>query len=353
MNQPLFAEFPPITPQDWEAQIAADLKGKTVDDLSTTIDDLTVKPFYMPNGQEGTTIKTQPGWIICAEIEALDGKEANAACHKAIENGAGGLRLRVDRLTDIHALLEDLPLEKIQIDFLTDRRCWNVLDDIRMIPKTHGIRGAIDYDLMAEDRDDTPQLFDEYALLLPNFRLITVHAAEDLTPAEALADMLKRGNRYIKGLLDVGYTIDTIAAKIQFTCQVGIDYFMEIAKLRALRSLWLVMLHEYGAANPPIFIHADNLPIAPTEAKDAYYNMIRHTTQAMAAIIGGADSVCVTASGDEEKIDFLQHIALNTQLVLKHEAKLDKVADPGAGSWYLESLTNQLAEKAWELFLKE
>lgn len=353
MSHKLFSEFPPITAQQWEEQIAADLKGKTIEDLQTKLsEDITIKPFYSEG--PSTIAKSNSGWIICQQIDATDGQLGNQASLKAIEQGATGLRLIVNRQTNIHALLEDLPLDKIQVDFLQDRECWNVLDDIRMIPYAYGITGAIDYDLVAVDREsDIPQLFDEYAALLPNYRLITLHENEELEPAEAIADLLRRANHYVKELLRYDYSIETIAAKMQFATFVDTDYFVSIAKLRALRNLWQIMLQEYDPKVHPVYIHADNLTAEPTEEKDAYYNMIRHTTQAMSAIIGGADSIAITPEDDTDKGAFLQRIALNAQLVLQHEAKLDKVADPASGAYFIENLTEQLAESAWALFLKE
>lgn len=139
-----------------------------------------------------------------------------------------------------------------------------------------------------------------------------------------------------------GTAPNSIALKVS----VGVDYFMEIARLRALRKLAAVLLDAYKLPKH-LYILATNAAIS--DEHDAYYNMIRHTTQAMAAVIGGTDGLLLVAHHPTDgKAAFQQRIANNVSHILKEESKLDKVADPAAGSYYIDELTTQIAEKAWE-----
>ena len=161
--------------------------------------------------------------------------------------------------------------------------------------------------------------------------------------AESITDLLAQLDEQLAN----GTAPDTIALKVS----VGVDYFMEIARLRALRKLAAVLLDAYKLPKH-IYILGTNAAI--TDEHDAYYNMIRHTTQAMAIVIGGADALMlVTHHPTEGKAAFQQRITNNVSHILKEESKLDKVADPAAGSYYIDELTTQIAEKAWEGLVKE
>lgn len=161
--------------------------------------------------------------------------------------------------------------------------------------------------------------------------------------AESITDLLAQ----LDEQLNQGTAPDTIALKVA----VGVDYFMEIARLRALRKLATVLLDAYKLPKQ-LYILGTNADI--TDEHDAYYNMIRHTTQAMAIVIGGADGLMLIAHRPTAgKGAFQQRIADNVSHILQHESKLDKVADPAAGSYYIDELTTELAEKAWEGLVKK
>jgi methylmalonyl-CoA mutase len=131
---------------------------------------------------------------------------------------------------------------------------------------------------------------------------------------------------------------------------------MEIAKLRAARALWAKIVNAYGPKNSDItkmYIHASNISFNKT-IYDAHVNMLRTTTESLSAILGGVDSFTVLPynANFEWPNEFAERIARNQQLLIKEESFMDKVVDPAAGSYYIESLTNEIMEKAWDLFLK-
>jgi methylmalonyl-CoA mutase len=170
-----------------------------------------------------------------------------------------------------------------------------------------------------------------------------------------MAFSLAVGAEYLDKLTEKGLTIDEIAPKMRFNVAVGQNYFMEMAKMRAYRLLWANIVKAYGGKeeNAKMHIHATNAELGMS-LYDAYVNMLRTTTGTMSAVLGGVDSFTVMPfdAPFELPTDFADRIARNQQLILKEEAHFDKVADPAAGSYYIENLTESLAAAAWDLFNK-
>nr|WP_256434391.1 methylmalonyl-CoA mutase family protein [Brevibacillus sp. HB1.3] len=168
-----------------------------------------------------------------------------------------------------------------------------------------------------------------------------------------LAFSLATGVDYLQAMLERGLSIEDSAARMQFSYSIGSDVFMEIAKLRAARMLWSNIVAAYGGSTEAqkMTIHARTSAWTKT-IYDPYVNMLRSTTEAFSAVIGGADSLHVSAFDEAIRPanEFSRRIARNTQIILQEEAHLAKVIDPAGGSWYVEWLTDALAKKAWELF---
>lgn len=170
-----------------------------------------------------------------------------------------------------------------------------------------------------------------------------------------LAYSLATGVEYIQQCLERGLAIDEIAPAIQFAYSIGSDVFMEIAKLRAAKMLWSSIVASYGGSpdSQKMTIHARTSAWTKT-VLDPYVNLLRSTTEAFSAVLGGVDSLHVSAFDEAIRPanEFSRRIARNTQIILEQEAHLAKVVDPAGGSWYVEWLTDALAQKAWELFLQ-
>ena len=174
------------------------------------------------------------------------------------------------------------------------------------------------------------------------------------TIVEALAFSLAAGHDYLVRLMDMGFTIEEAAKKIRFSQAITSNYFMEIAKLRAGRMLWANIVKAYNPAkNCPckMFTHAVTSTWNQT-AYDPYVNMLRGTTEAMSASIAGVHSLEVTPFNKayEDPNEFSMRIARNVELLLKHESHFDQVVDPAGGSYYIENLTDSIANEAWKLF---
>jgi methylmalonyl-CoA mutase len=158
-------------------------------------------------------------------------------------------------------------------------------------------------------------------------------------------------------LTEAGLSAQEVLQNMRISVSIGGNYFVEIAKLRAIRVIWRNIVQAYQASFEPLYIHASATERNKVR-KDSYNNLLRNATEAMAGIVGGADSFMVlpynTAFSfmelDQEDLIFAKRIARNTLVLLKEEAHLDKVTDIGAGSYYIEWLTKELAEKAWTLF---
>ena len=195
---------------------------------------------------------------------------------------------------------------------------------------------------------------------LPQYRVLTVNAL-NINNAGAyiyqeLGYALSWGAELIDKLTEAGYSIEELTSRIKFVFGVGSNYFMELAKFRAARWLWAEIIGAYGdqykGEAAKIHMHA----VTSTWNKtiyDAHVNLLRTQTEAMSATLGGVDSLTVQPFDVtyQESDNFSERIARNQQLLLKEESHFDKVIDPAAGSYYIEHLTNALAEQAWKLFL--
>ena len=200
----------------------------------------------------------------------------------------------------------------------------------------------------------------ESSSVFPNLRSIHLKASNfnnaGADIVQELAFGISMGNEYLSQLTDRGLSADIAASKVRFSFGIGSNYFSEIAKLRAARLLWSVVQKGYQKAysvSMKMDIHCVTSEWNKT-VFDPFVNMLRTQTEAMSAILGGTDSLTVEPFDIalRQPGEFSERIARNQQLILKEEAYFDKVADPAAGSYYIENLTNLIADNAWKLFLK-
>lgn len=170
---------------------------------------------------------------------------------------------------------------------------------------------------------------------------------------EELAFALATGVEYINEMLERGLNIEEIAKQMYFSFAVGSNVFMEIAKLRAARLLWSTIVSSFGGSKEAqkMYIHVRTSSWTKT-VYDPYVNMLRTTTEAFAGAVGGANSMHVSPFDEAIRSSdtFSRRIARNTQIILQEESYLNQIVDPAGGSWYVESLTDAVAEKAWALF---
>ncbi|MDR0763153.1 MAG: methylmalonyl-CoA mutase family protein, partial [Bacteroidales bacterium] len=204
---------------------------------------------------------------------------------------------------------------------------------------------------------DADRALKEYGTVFPRFRFIEIKAYKlrnsGATIVQELGFAISNAVAILNDLTEKGFSADDILPRMTLHFATGSNYFMEIAKIRAARVLFNAVATEYGSKNgAKIFIHSSSSTWNKA-VYDPYVNMLRSTTETMSAAIGGADSVS-TINFDcayEKADDFSARIARNQQILLKEESFIDKVADPAAGSYYIEYISNAIAEAAWKIFL--
>ena len=397
-NKKLFSEFPPVSTSQWEEKINADLKGADYEKklIWKTDEGINIKPYYRSEDLEGLEyLSSLPGekpfvrgvkkennkWIIRQDIYSEDLHESNRIAQDAILKGAGAVGLKVKEITthkQIQQLLQGIDITKTGINFISSRSYPLTLELFIYEIAHRGLEGVkvagslnfdpVSYLLLRGDFYQTKQSnMDEAEYLvntihkrIPGFHALTVNGQlfqnAGATLVQELAFSLASANEYMADLTTKGLPAGDVAESILFSFGIGSNYFMEIAKLRAARLLWDTILGQYLPESKEIhrmFIHSTTSLWNKT-VYDPYVNLLRTTTEGMSAAIGNTDSLSILPFDfpykDESEIS--RRIARNQQLILKEEAYLDKIIDPAAGSYYIESLTNSIATHAWELFKK-
>lgn len=388
----LFSEFAPVTAESWKEKIVEDLKGADYDKkmIWRTQEGFNVNPFYrkedikeyaesLPGEYPYTRgNSTDNSWHIRVDIGTDDVQAANAKAKKLLAEGVTSLGFSIKgRMVSaefIESLLQGIDAEEVELNY---RVCVKRTTDFALLLaeyyKREGydltkVSGSIDYDpidkllvkaKVIEQYVDNIKLLIDATAQMPRMRCVTVNAI-DLCNSGAyitqeLGNALAWGNEYMNAMTEAGIPADVAAGKIKFNFGISSNFFMEIAKFRAARTLWTKIVEQYNPASKEackMIIHAETSMFNMT-LFDPYVNMLRTQTEAMSAGIAGVESITVRPydSVYETPTDFAERIAKNQQLILKHESHLDKVTDPAGGSYYIESLTHSIAGEAWKIFL--
>ncbi len=412
----LFSEFPPVSTESWEALINNDLKGKDYDKtlIWRTNEGINVRPYYREENLKGLGFlgslpgqfpyvrgnrKSGNAWLIRQDIEVVDLLEANKKAQTILSKGVTSLgfvfkncfEISVD---DLKQLLQGICLEKTEVNFVM--ACKNAtlskslvafLNDQKADPKE--VKASVNFDpigvftLKGKFCSSETEAFVrakevlESATEYPGIQLIGINGKNfnnaGASVVQELGFSLAIGSEYLTRLTEYGLNAGAVAPRIRFNFGIGGNYFMELAKLRAARMLWANIVKAYNPkceCGPECECDdncSDELCLCACEMNihsetsiwnktiyDPYVNILRTETEAMSAILGGTDSLTVlpfdVVYGQPTEIS--ERIARNQQAVLKEEAHFDKIADPAAGSYYIESLTASIAEQAWKLFLE-
>ena len=362
MKHSLFSEFDPISSKQWKQKIQFELKGEDYNDnlIWNSPENIKVKPFYNQEDlQENLPVNPNAnGFKICQNIFVFDLEKSIERAIESIERGADSIIFTIeDETIDITKLLEKLPLETCEIYFNLNFISVNYISKIETIAKSRNAKIYCNLDPIGQLAKDgnwfKTQEKDNFETLnliskqVSNSSIISINSSlyqnAGANMVQELAYSLAHANEYFN-------RITTFNQPIVFKISVGTNYFFEIAKLRAYRILFNSIAKEY---NPNLECH---LVVTPTKRNKTIYdynvNMLRTTTECMSAIVGGADAIAnlpydVLYHKDNE---FGDRIARNQLLILKNESYFDKVNNPADGTYYIESLTHQLAEKALVLF---
>lgn len=372
MNEFLFSDFPEVSTEDWKNQILKDLKGNPWDKVTwETEEGFKIEPFYRKEDLPvlPRVFKRNPGWKVTESVTT--NSEANSLSEKGVdavilisheENGTH-YGCKVASPSDLETLAKSIGGIPLIVSLAT--RTPNFAQTLKkLIPSHNTVLGDFDpYGtalLCGELGCEENSIGTSFASLsgTKGFAGVGIHSLylrdSGASISQELAYSLAWGVDYLNQHLDAGVSIEDAAANIWFWMGIGSDYFTEIAKFRVMRILWTEILNAYkpglGESHPALILaQTSNFQYT---AYDPYVNMLRGTTAAMSAVIGGADFISVSPFDSEytTKQELGKRIARNAQLLLRYESFLDKVEDPASGSYYLEVLTKKLAETAWEKF---
>jgi len=382
-NDLLFADFQPVTKEKWMEKVRSDLKGKDPDKILRWHFDPAVSPeaFYtdeeIKNSYSTTHTRKNNDWEIREDIDFKEIDKAGDLFGKGVE----ALTVRGFNLDDDQAasrLFEAANPAARPLHFtgvysysklmtrLKKEITRSELDSLQW-------QGSFDFDYYAyylsrrefyhsfeANRKELKVLINKAKKFLPGYRIINVSAKTyhnaGATMVQELAFALAHGAEYLTDSTDEGLPPEDVLPRMQFTFATGSSYFPEIAKIRAAKWLWKRIAEKYGVKEEPlkyIYIHSVS-SLWNKAVYDPYVNLLRTTTETMAAVIGGCDAVTVTPFDAvyEPPTATAKRHSRNQQIILKEEVNLYRVTDPASGSYYIEKLTEELINATWDLFLK-
>ncbi len=295
--------------------------------------------------------------------------------HPRVVGDVGKAGVAIDSVEDMKILFDGIPLEKISVSMTMNGAVIPILASFIVAGEEQGVpraalSGTIQNDILKEFMVRNTYIYPpepsmrivadiiEYTSAeMPKFNSISIsgyHMQEaGANLVQELAFTLADGREYVKTATARGMDVDDFAGRLSFFFAIGMNFFMEVAKLRAARMLWHRIMTEFGAKKTSSLMlrtHCQTSGVSLQE-QDPYNNVIRTAYEAMSAVLGGTQSLHTNALDEAIALptDFAARIARNTQLVLQEETGITHVVDPLAGSYYVESLTNQLATEAWKI----
>ncbi|MDU0371042.1 methylmalonyl-CoA mutase [Hymenobacter endophyticus] len=323
--------------------------------------------FYRRNLAGG-----QKGLSVAFDLATHRGYDSD---HPRVEGDVGKAGVAIDSVEDMKVLFDQIPLDQMSVSMTMNGAVLPILAFYIVAAEEQGVTpdklaGTIQNDILKEfmvrntyiypplpSMRIIADIFSFTAQKMPKFNSISISgyhmqeagATADLELAYTLAD----GLEYVRAGLSAGMKIDDFAPRLSFFWAIGMNHFMEIAKLRAGRLLWAKLIKQFEPRNPKslaLRTHCQTSGYSLTE-QDPFNNVARTAIEAMAAALGGTQSLHTNALDEAIALptDFSARIARNTQLYLQHETDITRVVDPWGGSYYVETLTHELADKAWAL----
>ncbi len=370
-KQGLFEEFPEVSAKQWKQKIQVDLKGADYNDTLVweSLEGIKVKPFYHSEDLEDQKtfhLAQDHSWNIAQSIYAGNVEKANTKALDSLDRGAESLIFTIpDQETDFGKLLSGIDQTKVLLyfdfEFLEIAPIQRLLDILRkdqakaylnIDPFGHLARTGNWYHSLEKDQELLKLVFgmveSDDRIAVPSVD-VSLYQNAGASSIQQLAYALAQANEYLN-LFATSSDVPLKNFPITFKVSVGGNYFFEIAKLRALRWLWKSFATTYGIQND---CHIVAFPSTRNKTLYDYnVNMLRTTSESMSAILGGANTVCNTPYDAiyHKENEFGDRIARNQLLLLKEESYFGQTSHAAEGSYYIASLTQQLAEKALELF---
>ncbi len=376
MNKPtnLFAEFAKTQKADWQAEVLKELKGTPFDTLiGRSFDDFEIEPLYTKTDKESLAYlqhyqpiseNSQTGyaariWRNAPVFGIQNEKESNPKILEALQNGAEEIVLDITQANNIQwaELLKEVGLEYCAVSIFAKAEQITEIKNYLIFAKNAELTGSIAF----QDFPSDSLLLDLFQISapFPKLKTVVVEARNFSKPSDELAFFLKKIQILAENMPKNGISLPLLFSKMQFRTHLQNIFFVEIAKLRALRIVASELMNLYlpdQISAQEIDIHAfTSIPSGEASPKDVHSNMISNTAQGMAGVIGGANVLTVLPhnQGLEPESDWANRIALNVSNLLREETYLDKILDPSAGSYYIEQLTDKIAETAWEKMRKD
>lgn len=363
----LFDGFSPTSPEEWKAKIEKDLRGKEFESLlSQTQDGITIQPFYHRSQTDvsGQPFKAMAKWDIVQEILVEDAKDANKEALDHLNRGASSLLFYVNADVNVEQLLEGIQIEFIRTNFVVEGDALALAENFKKLITDRGlnaseIAGSINIDCLesiartgnwkVDEASDFENIKKLNASLPENIKGLCINANLFANAGATLSQQLGIALSMVYEYIHRLELKNTNSFWINFA--LGSDYFGEIAKLRAFRRLWAQLNNELGFEQNEAFIYAETA-LRNKTILDGYNNMIRTTSESMAAAISGANEISVKGfSHTFKNPDFFgERIAKNQQNMLEHESHMNAVNDISQGSYFIETLTEELATKGWDFF---
>ena len=358
-----FDEFLPVSKSDWINKVNKELRNRKLSELDWKpfpgIDDFELHPYYdAEDTVELAYIKAyhasqagrSKGWTNYVKIKVSEEAATRKIALNDIAQGATGIIFEIDRPCNFDQLLNGLPGSNTEISFNAENYP-GFSDDYgdylnRMVTATDPQSGFI-----RTDRTTGLQIFTSGKNVAAKKRVLSLQADAVLNPLEELYVILRQALKIMEEGIDTGLQPEDLSGRFFIISNAGPDYFMELAKLRAIRILFRAFVAAYGVTRnkiKDIYI----LSVSQKWINDAYApheNMLKNTSAAMSAIIGGCNGLLIESENEEP---LSRRIALNVSTIIKEESYLDKVSDPAAGSYFIDRITHQLIKETWKKFIK-
>jgi methylmalonyl-CoA mutase len=323
--------------------------------------------FYRRNLAAG-----QKGLSVAFDLATHRGYDSD---HPRVTGDVGKAGVAIDTIDDMKILFDGIPLDKMSVSMTMNGAVIPILAFFIVAGEEQGVSqaqldGTIQNDILKEFMVRNTYIYPPEPSMriisdiigytsknMPKFNSISIsgyHMQEaGATQLQELAFTIADGREYAKAAMASGLDLDAFAGRLSFFFAIGMNFFMEVAKLRAARKLWHRVMTDLGAKDERskmLRTHCQTSGVSLTE-QDPYNNVIRTTIEAMAAMLGGTQSLHTNALDEAIALptDFSARIARNTQIVIQEETGMTRVVDPLGGSYYVESLTQELYEKAWEI----
>lgn len=370
----LFKEFKKSSKKEWLAKVEKDLKGKPMEGLMGSLnDEIKISPFAHADDRKGnfpplTEKRKSNTWEKGVRIVVSNFKTGNREAMALLENGASAICFEFKNnptQKDLVILLKDIQHEWISTHFILPSKSWKKItsDFISILKNKKQNLKNIACSFQFKDGTTIPpsdfKSVQELAQELPLVNLITINSRnfskKKKSTIEELAQAISLANNYLEKWNDKNLDLKNLISTLQFSIELNDSYYLNIAKVRALKLLWTQVVKAWKSSLNPTTVIETHLT-SSTQTKDENYNKIKATSQAMSAVIGGTQRLYIYPSDSFKNKKGTQNqnrLGLNIQNLMELESYMDRVVDPAAGSYFLENLTETLAEEAWEVFSKK